>query len=145
MIYITNWWLVQKYLINSSNVNIVIVSLSVTKILFKRYWKKLRLFLSVIEKQDSDLFNTIKLLITVWKLNTKDINSILNLLKKQYSWYKEDVVLVWNSVDKLYGSMQNKFDDVSLSEKKDFVWISIDGENNYYRRSLDVDIDKLLD
>jgi hypothetical protein len=145
MVYITNWSLVQNYFINSNNVDIIIEKLSVTKILFKRYWKKLRLFLPLIENQDIELFNTIKLFIKVWKLNTKDINAILNLLKKQYLGYKEDIVLIWNNIDKLYPSIKTKFDNVSLSKNEDFLWISIDGENNYYRRSLNVDIDKLLD
>lgn len=144
MVYITNWSLVQNYFINSNNPNIVIEKLSLLKILFKRYWKKLKLFLPLIEKDDFELFNIIKLFINVWKLNTKDINAILNLLKKQYVWYKEDVVIIWNNVDKLLSSMKAKFDNVSLSENNDFIWISVDGENNYYRRSLNVDIDKLL-
>jgi len=150
MVYITNWKFVSEYIVDSENIDIILSFLSVAKILIKKYWS--RVFnedvISSVSNINIDFASFLKILKSSWKLNLKDITSIVSLIKKSWRKYMPDFELqvVSDSIQqKLSDWLNASFWEVNLSSSNiDDLWIKLVWNNNYYKRTISSDLEKLV-
>lgn len=148
--YLTNWKFINQYLV-WFNVDDVFALLETSRLLFKKFWKRIKSkeVFDIIAKIDSDLAKFIQLLDEVWKLNSKDLLSIQTILKSKSKDYTKNfqVSTSWKTdVSKVETFLQKEFKKVNISKKElKSKWLELSWEWFYYKRSLDWDLNKLLD
>lgn len=148
--YLTNWKFIKQYLV-WFNVDDVFALLETSRLLFKKFWKRVKSkeILDIIAKVDSDLAKFIQLLDEVWKLNSKDLLSIQTILKSKSKDYTKSfqVSTSWKTdISKVESFLQKEFKKVNISKKElKSKWLELSWEWFYYKRSLDWDLNKLLD
>lgn len=152
MSYITNQKFVELLLSDLQEKDDLLSIFFVCQHLFKKYWNK------IFNSDFSELLNTVSpevimlcnLLQKHNKFNSNDLDSIIKLIKKEYPDYTKNVDIISLSLntdlsDKIDEVLSKKFNKFSSNKLKwEEIWIVIKWDWNYYKRSLNSDLDKLL-
>ncbi len=126
----------------------LLINLNVLKTLLALYWKLVynENFLKFLHSINPDLEQLAKFLYKIWKRSNKDIKSLIVLIKQEYPNYKKSFIIKSsNSVKKdILEKLKNKFWDIEVDEIEVDNWVFVKWEWYFYKRFIDLDIDKLL-
>lgn len=150
MVYITNGKFVSQYLAQYENIDEILWLLDWVKSLIKKYWSRVftENVLTSMDNVDQNFSSFVKTLKSVWKLNIKDINAIVSIIKSLWKDYtpvfdlKSSNQEIYQKVNDYITSTIGK-SDVEY-KKADDIWIKIVWNNFYYKRDISTDLDKLV-
>ena len=145
---------VLESLLNDKDVYKTLDYLRVVLFLLRKYWRKLLLleYIKEIEKVNKDVADLIYLLEGIKLLNVKDLSRFIRELKGQVEKKYLDFTLYSNdesTIVPLKNFLEKKFwkDSHLVFEKipSDNLTVSMKGHGYLFDRSLESDIDKLLE
>jgi len=142
--YLTNHQLVEQ--LAKADPNKVIPLLEVIYKLFLRYGKKIRLdsFLGSIKKDHAEIVDLINMLGNLDKLRTTDITGIINTLKLNKTYTNRFTIYSDNEQKELSSKLEKSQNGNVEFEKSDKTGVRVQWEWHYYDRSLDRDLNILL-
>lgn len=151
MLYISNIEFVEKYLLDKNNVDKILSFFDIVKFLSKKYGKKLRTetFLNKIQQIDNDLCDFIKILNIWWKLEKKKISDLQRIIKDKMVDYTKSYEIVSKNSKSIEPVIVERLKNISWTVN---VWLTdstqiglaVKWEWMYYNRTLENDLDKLL-
>lgn len=152
MLYISNIEFVNKYLIEARNIDQLLFFCDVVKKLSKKYWKKLlsETFLVKIQNVDQDLAWFIRILKMWGKMDSRKISDVQRIIKDK-SWdYTKNFEIESVSPQLIESTITQKLKSISwnvwvLTISSKNIWLKVKWEWMYYNRSLENDLEKLLD
>ena len=116
--------------------------------LSKRHWRMLytKSYIDEISVVDKNLANILSLLSKVKKTTHKDIITLIKMIKSTQDSYKSEFLInAPEEYKEIIEHLKDEFKDSQVqSDIVDNVWIKINWEWRYYKRSLDSDLEKIL-
>lgn len=142
--YLTNHQLVKHF--SQGEPNHMVPLLEVTYKLLLRFGKKIKedSFLSTIQKDHAEIASLVQLLHKVNKLRTSDIMSLINIMKKDPKYTPRFTVYSTNENKDLAKQITDTTKGEVTHNTVEKVGIRVEGEGQYYDRSLDKDLGVLL-
>ncbi len=148
--YISHTNFLEKLQKHQSDISWLISLFEITQKLLARYGKKLssQKVLQTITALDSSLGNFVALLITYNKLSLKTIKQFLSLLKKNGENYKKQLIVSSSTqldTKNLQKDLLKKVGNCEIeTTSTQELELKIKGDWYVYKRSLSLDLDKLL-
>lgn len=150
MVYITNKNFFEKYLKWLNNQHLLVDNLEVINKLLKKYWKLLHStkFVDKMKHVSVDTFNIIEALKMSWKLNIKDVSSLIKYISINDTIWEKKFIISWSNnscIKKAQESLKEKYSNIDM-EIWDLssLWVYIKGDWKYFKKTLDWDLSKLL-
>ena len=116
--------------------------------LSKRHWRMLytKRYIDEISVVDKSLANIINLLDKVNKTTHKDTINLIKIIKSTQDSYKSEFMIkAPEEYKEIIEHLKGEFKDSQIqSDIVDNVWIKINWEWRYYKRSLDSDLERIL-
>lgn len=151
MLYISNVEFVDKCLSENINIDDILVFSQVAKKLVTKYWSQVKKqeFIDKISNVDEELSNYIKLLAVCNKLDSKIISDIQRLFKIKSKNYSKSFDMVSSNPSSIVSKVESKLKDLwdgvtVVSNSWEKIGLEVKWEWFYYTRSIDNDLDKLL-
>ncbi|MEF2175142.1 MAG: hypothetical protein V3575_01615 [Candidatus Absconditabacteria bacterium] len=151
MLYISNVEFVDKCLSESVNIDDILVFSQVAKKLVTKYGSQVKKqeFIDKVRNVNEDLSNYIKLLAVCNKLDSKIISDIQRLFKIKSKNYSKSFDMVSSNPSSIVSKVESKLKDLGdgvtvVSNSGEKIGLEVKGEGFYYTRSIDNDLDKLL-
>lgn len=151
MLYISNVEFVDKCLSESVNIDDILVFSQVAKKLVTKYWSQVKKqeFIDKVRNVNEDLSNYIKLLAVCNKLDSKIISDIQRLFKIKSKNYSKSFDMVSSNPSSIVSKVESKLKDLwdgvtVVSNSWEKIGLEVKWEWFYYTRSIDNDLDKLL-
>lgn len=128
--------------------NIMVDMLSSIWLLTKRHGKILytQKYIDSVSKVDNNLWHLLLILKKTNKMTQKDIKHLIELIKSSTDNYKKEFIISTNIENKTINEhLKSKFNDSQIETKlQDNLWIKISWEWWYFKKDLDLDLQKLL-